>query len=483
MAQITVLLADDDKAICTVLEQAIRRQGYQVLTTERGERLMQWVEEGKGDVVITDVLMPGSNGLDLLPRIKAKRPDLPVIVISAQNTLMTAVKANQLGAYEYLPKPFDLDTLMQCVEKSMLASGGHTLSFENAKDKGAGAHIIGRSSAMQDIYRTLARVVNVDLTVMITGESGTGKELVARALHNLGPRKAKSFIALNMAAIPRELVESELFGHEKGAFTGAHARKSGAFEQAEGGTLFLDEIGDMPLHAQTRLLRVLQQGEYSRVGGTKTSASNVRIITATHRDLAQLVKKDVFREDLFYRLNVVQLRMPALRERREDIPELVNYFLAKAHEKGLPRKEFARDALTLLRAHHWGGNVRELENLIYRLATLYPDPIIDAPIVHKELADSNSQHEQTDTPLSELVRRHVAAYFKSHEGSLPSPGVYDRLMPLIEKPLIEITLAATQGNQLKAADVLGMNRNTLRKKIVELGIAPARKSARKNAAD
>jgi two-component system nitrogen regulation response regulator GlnG len=326
---------------------------------------------------------------------------------------------------------------------------------------------------MQDIYRTLARMVTVDLTVMIKGESGTGKELVARALHVLGPRKDKAFVALNMAAIPRELVESELFGHEKGAFTGAIARKAGAFEQAEGGTLFLDEIGDMPIEAQTRLLRVLQQGEYATVGGTRQHATNTRIISATHRDLAELVKLKIFREDLYYRLNVVPVHVPPLRERREDIPELVHYFLSKARSKGLPGKEVTPSAMEILQAHDWPGNVRELENLIYRMATLYSQKIIDAKALQKELSIPKSMGARTDDrPLAEMVRAHVQAYFRSHEGSLPSPGVYDRLLPLIEKPLIEVVLEATKGNQLKAAEVLGINRNTLRKKINELGIDP-----------
>ncbi len=476
MTSPTILVADDDKAICTVLEQAIRRQGYNVLVTDNAKSLLSWVDAGKGNAVITDVLMPGMSGLEMLPLLKARRPDLPVIVISAQNTLITAVKANQLGAYEYMPKPFDLDVLMQCVDKSLIAHGGQgTSSLQPPKKIMENGHIIGRSPAMQDIYRILARVVGVDLTVMITGESGTGKELIARAIHALGKRKNKAFIALNMAAIPKELVESELFGHEKGAFTGALARKAGAFEQAEGGTLFLDEIGDMPIEAQTRLLRVLQQGEYTTVGGTKMIAAKARIITATHRDLEALVKKGIFREDLYYRLNVVSLKAPPLRERREDIAELVNHFLNRAHEKGLPRKEVSQKALPLLQAHNWPGNVRELENLIYRLATLYSESVIDEKIIEKELTAKSARVVPHDLPLPEIIRMHVQTYFNSHGDALPCAGIYDRLMPLFEKPLIEVTLEVTDGNQLKAAQLLGINRNTLRKKISELRIETLRK--------
>ena len=467
---ISVLIADDDKAICTVLERAVRGQGFEPMITDNGEKLFKWVEEGKGDVVITDVLMPGGNGLDTLSKIKAVRPELPVIVISAQNTLMTAVRAGQLGAYEYLPKPFDLDVLLQCVEKAVSQSAEKSESTE-AVENPEQMPIIGRSAPMQDIYRTLGRMVNVDLTVMITGESGTGKELVARALHILGARKEKAFVALNMAAIPRELVESELFGHEKGSFTGAVTRKTGAFEQADGGTLFLDEIGDMPIEAQTRLLRVLQQGEFVSVGGIRPVAANARIITATHRDLHELVQQKLFREDLYYRLNVVPIAVPPLRERREDIEELVNHFLGKARAKGLPHKEIAPEAMELLRAHDWPGNVRELENLIYRATTLYSQRIIDENTLRTELSARKSMSLNTaDRTLPDIIRDHVQIYFDSHDDKLPASGVYDRLLPLVEKPLIEVTLKATEGNQLKAAEVLGINRNTLRKKIVELGI-------------
>ncbi len=461
----TILLADDDKAICTVLEQAVREQGFSIRATGSGEQLLSWVEAGEGNVVITDVLMPGLNGLDLLQRIKDVRQELPVIVISAQNTLMTAVRANQLGATEYLPKPFDLNELLSCIEKhaSILPDSAPLPEGEGTENP-----LIGRSPAMQEIYRIIGRLVNVDLTVLIEGESGTGKELIARALHQLGPRKGKPFVAVNMAAIPRELIESELFGHEKGAFTGAANRKAGKFEQAEGGTLFLDEIGDMPMEAQTRLLRVLQQGEYSTIGGNRTHRTNVRIICATHRDLGELTKTGQFREDLFYRLNVVPIRVPPLRERREDIGELTQFFLKKARDRGLPDKNIAPEALAALKQYGWPGNVRELENLIYRLVVVYSEPIISNASVSQELLQRMRGEATTpsqDQSLSDLVTPYFRRYFQNHQPSLPAPGVYERIIGIVEKSLIDITLEATRGNQIRAAQILGINRNTLRKKI------------------
>lgn len=335
MARPTILLADDDRAICTVLSQAIRREGFNVVTTDDAQELLDWVHEGKGDLVITDVLMPKGNGLEFLPRIKSARPDLPVIVISANNTLMTAVKANELGAFEYFPKPFDLDALVGCVQKSLASRlpDNDAVQVEGTKSSDGEHALIGHSQAMQDVYKVLARLVAVDLTVLLRGESGTGKELIARTLHNLSPRKAKPFVAVNMAAIPRDLVESELFGHEKGAFTGATARKAGRFEMAEGGTLFLDEIGDMPLEAQTRLLRALQEREYIPVGGTHSRKTNVRIVCATHRDLAELVALDKFREDLFFRINVVPIQVPPLRGAKTTSPNSPSIALPKHARK------------------------------------------------------------------------------------------------------------------------------------------------------
>jgi two-component system, NtrC family, nitrogen regulation response regulator GlnG len=419
--------------------------------------------------------MPDENGLDLIPRIKKLRPNLRVIVMSAQNTLLTAVRATERGAFEYLPKPFDLRELVAAVERALNQPHGATAGEAAPADEEA-LPLIGRSPAMQDIYRVLARLMATDLTVMITGESGTGKELVARALHDFGKRRAGPFVAVNMAAIPRELIESELFGHEKGAFTGALTRSSGRFEQAAGGTLFLDEIGDMPLEAQTRLLRVLQQGEYTTVGGRLPIRADVRIVAATHRALPQLVRQGLFREDLFYRLNVVPIRLPPLRERAEDIADLVRHFLAEARADGLPPKSLDAAALERLKAYMWPGNVRELENLVRRLAVLYSEDVIGLDAIEAELAEAPtaSLPLPAGESLGAAAERQLREYFAAHKEGLPAAGLYDRVLREIERPLIALTLEATRGNQIRAAQLLGLNRNTLRKKIRELDIRVVR---------
>jgi two-component system nitrogen regulation response regulator GlnG len=474
----TILVADDDRAIRTVLDQALGRLGYEVRSTGNAATLWKWVADGQGDLVITDVVMPDENGLDLIPRIRKIRPDLRVVVMSAQNTLLTAVKATERGAFEYLPKPFDLNELVGVVRRALTE---RRASAEEDRDREEGDEqlpLIGRSAAMQEIYRVLARLMATDLTVMITGESGTGKELVARALHDYGKRRNGPFVAVNMAAIPRELIESELFGHEKGAFTGALTRSSGRFEQAEGGTLFLDEIGDMPLEAQTRLLRVLQSGEYTTVGGRTPIRANVRIIAATHRDLRQLIDQGLFRDDLFYRLNVVPIRLPPLRERTEDIPALVRHFLAQATAEGLPAKRLEPAAVERLRAYRWPGNVRELENLVRRLAALYSQEVIGVDAVEAELAEAlppvAAPANAAPDSLGLAIERHLRDYFSAHESVLPPSGLYGRVLKEMERPLITLTLEATRGNQIKAAQLLGVNRNTLRKKIRELDIEVVR---------
>ncbi|MBV8457784.1 MAG: nitrogen regulation protein NR(I) [Acetobacteraceae bacterium] len=474
----TVLVADDDRSIRTVLTQALGRSGYQVRTTGNAATLWRWLEDGEGDLVITDVVMPDANGLDLIPRIRRVRPDLRVVVMSAQSTLMTAVKAAQQGAFEYLPKPFDLDELIAVVGRALTAPSGRVDQTDLSEHGNGKLPLIGRSPAMQEIYRTIARLTTADLTVMINGESGTGKELVARALHDYGKRRGGPFVAINMAAIPRELIESELFGHERGAFTGALARSQGRFEQANGGTLFLDEIGDMPPEAQTRLLRVLQEGEFTTVGGRQPIKANVRIIAATHRDLRAAIRQGTFREDLFYRLNVVPIRLPPLRERLEDIPLMARHFLDRARLDGLSLKQLDQGALERLKAHSWPGNVRELENLMRRLAALCPDEVITAEVIGAELSEPALEKETTTAsgaePLSRAVERHVRQFLASHEGGLAPSGIYDRVIAEVERPLIRLTLAATRGNQIKAAAMLGLNRNTLRKKIRDLEISVVR---------
>ena len=477
MALPTVLVADDDRSIRTVLTQALGRSGYQVRCTGNAATLWRWVEDGEGDLVITDVVMPDENGLDLIPRIKRVRPDLRVVVMSAQSTLMTAVKAAQRGAFEYLPKPFDLKELLAVVGRA-LAAPPPNVETVAAADSEERLPLIGRSVAMQEIYRSIARLTTTDLTVMVNGESGTGKELVARALHDYGRRRSGPFVAINMAAIPRELIESELFGHERGAFTGALNRAQGRFEQAANGTLFLDEIGDMPAEAQTRLLRVLQEGEFTTVGGRQPIRANVRIVAATHRDLRQAIRAGQFREDLFYRLNVVPIRLPPLRERLEDIPVLARHFLEKAREAGLPLKTLDPSAVERLRQHRWGGNVRELENLMRRLAALYPQETINADVIAAELQEGGGMESAPSStgsePLAAAVERHIKQFLAANRDGMPMRDIYDRVIAEVERPLIQMTLAATRGNQIKAAAMLGLNRNTLRKKIRDLDIPVVR---------
>ena len=394
--------------------------------------------QGEGDVVITDVVMPDENAFDLIPRIKKLRPDLPIIVMSAQNTLMTALSAAEKGAFEYLPKPFDLNELVSIVGRA-LAEPGRRKERPRAEPDGEELPLIGRSPPMQEIYRALARLTRTDLTVMITGESGTGKELVARVLHDYSKRRNGPFVAINMAAIPRELIESELFGHEKGAFTGAQSRTEGRFQQAEGGTLFLDEIGDMPMEAQTRLLRVLQEGEYTTIGGRTPIKTDVRIIAATHRELKTQIQQGLFREDLFYRLNVVPLRIPPLRERLEDVGDLVRHFLRQAAKAGLGQKidrdggDRAHEALPLARqrarAREHGAPPRRAASRGY------------ADRRHRRCRAGRGRAAAARwTParrpreLSEMVERYLAGHFASYGRELPPPGLYDRVLQHVERP-------------------------------------------------
>jgi len=472
-----ILLVDDDEAIRTVVSEALRREGHLVVAAGSVAEQAKQLEAFTPDILITDVVLPDGNGLDNVPMLLARWPHLPIIVLSAQNTLSTAVRATEQGAFEYLPKPFDLDELCRAVRDGLRRTQAQASSAHAPEDNGS-LPLIGRSSAMQDVYRTIARVVPNDLSVLILGESGTGKELVARAIHDLGPRKLKPFVAVNMAAIPRELIEADLFGHERGAFTGAQNRMAGRFEQAAGGSLFLDEIGDMPMDAQTRLLRVLQSGEFTMVGGNRPIKADVRIIAATHKNLLELIAEGAFREDLYYRLNVIPITLPPLRQRGQDVALLARHFLEIAAKEGLPRKRLDESGSTRLLAHDWPGNVRELENLMRRLAVLSRHDVISAALVEqqldatKEVAQAMPEAHFADEGLALAIEQYLSNYFARHQKTLPPDGLHQRLLETVERPLLRATMIAVRGNQIRAAKLLGINRNTLRKKLVDLGIDP-----------
>jgi len=465
----TILLVEDDGAIATVITAALEDEGFAVVRCASIAERNALLSEGAFNAMLTDVMLEDGDGLASLAAVRSAAPDMPVIVLSAQNTLDTAVRASEGEAFEYFPKPFDLDELVRAVVQ---AAGGRTANADLAAPKDEeNMPLVGRSQAMQGVYRMITRVLRNDLTVLVTGESGTGKELVAEAIHQLGSRRTGPFVAVNTAAIPHDLVESELFGHEKGAFTGAVAQAIGKFEQANGGTLFLDEIGDMPAEAQTRLLRALQSGRIRRVGGRQEIAVNVRIIAATNRDLAPMIAAGDFREDLFYRLNVVPIELPPLRDRREDIEVLSDHFLAQAVEDGLPRRQLSRDAIEALESRAWRGNVRELRNVIYRLSLMAREDVIDSVSLTDILGEDTafaaggaSSKDGIGAALDHWLAQ-----------ELPASGtVYAAALAAFEKPLIEHALGETGGNQLRAAKLLGINRNTLRKRINELEIVPDR---------
>jgi two-component system, NtrC family, nitrogen regulation response regulator GlnG len=460
-----ILVIDDDAAIRLVIAEALKRDRYDVREAATIAEARDMLGKSMPDLLVTDVVLPDGNGLDLLPAIFAKAPQLPVIVLSAQNTLTTAIRATERGAFEYLPKPFDLDELRRAVREGL---GRQTPEAETAEDDEL--PLIGRSPAMQDVYRVVARIAQTDLTVLILGESGTGKELVARALHDFGPRRGKAFVAVNMAAIPRESIEAELFGQERGGFAAA-ARTAGRFEQAAGGTLFLDEIGDMPLEAQTRLLRVLETGEYSGAGG-RARRADVRVIAATHQDLTRAIVAGRFREDLYYRLNVVPLALPPLRSREGDVALLAQHFLDKIGEAGGQRKQLDDGALRRLGEHDWPGNVRELENLMRRLSAMTRDRVITADDIEGQLAIRATEAEGATLSLEGRVEAWLRDHFRRAGDALPPAGLYDRLLAEVDAAILRTTLGAVRGNQLKAAAILGINRNTLRKRLTELGIDP-----------
>ncbi len=465
----SVLLVEDDESIAIVITAALEAEGFGVTRCDSIAERDRLLAGNRFSALVTDVMLTDGDGIETLARVRAHHPDMPIIILSAQNTLDTAVRASDTGAFEYFPKPFDLDELVHTVRQAVGSTASRADLIE--EPDGAALPLVGRSAPMQAVYRMITRVLRNDLTVLVLGESGTGKELVAEAIHQLGQRRAGPFVAVNTAAIPSELIESELFGHEKGAFTGAIARYVGKFEQADGGTLFLDEIGDMPMQAQTRLLRALQSGSIRRVGGRDEVKVDVRIVAATNRDLEPMIAAGQFREDLFYRLNVVPISLPPLRERADDVGALARHFLQLAAAEGLPRRQLNEEAAALLARQPWRGNVRELRNFIYRLALLAREELVDVTALAPLLAQTRrSDGDGGDEAGGPALDRAVTNWLTLHD---PAPGtLYDSALAAFERPLFVEALRRTGGNQLRAAQLLGINRNTLRKRLSDLAIEP-----------
>jgi two-component system nitrogen regulation response regulator GlnG len=477
-----VLIVDDEESMRFVLRKALEKEGYEVEVAATGEAALARAAEGQLGLVLLDIRMPGVSGLDVLSRLRAggdergePRPGGPeVIILTAQNTMKNAVEAMKRGAYDYLTKPIDLDELRLLVKKALdaraLASEVETLKAEVREKYDQGYAIIGQSEPMQQIFKLIGRVAKSDITVLIEGESGTGKELIARSLHYHSHRLGKPFVAVNCAAIPRDLLEAELFGFEKGSFTGAVERRIGRFEQAHGGTLFLDEIGEMPLELQAKLLRVIQEREVDRVGSKGTIAIDVRIVAATNQDIKALVSQRRFREDLFYRLDVARIPVPPLRERREDIPALADFFLGRFRtELGVGEKALSKEALRLLVAYHWPGNVRELENVLKRAVVLSSNPTLLPEDFPELVATRSSGPRIDDLSLEELLEVKLRRFLDQMEG-LSLSGIYGQVIEVVERPLLKLILERTGGNQVRAAEILGINRNTLRKKLSLLGV-------------
>ena len=470
-----ILVADDEESMRWVLSKALRKKGFTVDLAKDGDEALELIQADGYDLAILDIKMPGISGLDLLDRVRELKSDLLMVIMTAEASMKNAVEAMKRGAYDYITKPFDLDVIDAIVEKVNRAremTSQVSLLKEELKDRyQLEKTIIGNSPAMRDIYKVIGKVAPSDVTVLIQGESGTGKELIARAIHFNSRRLGKPFVALNCAAIPKELLESELFGFEKGAFTGAIERKLGKFEQANGGTIFLDEIGDMPLDLQSKILRVLQEKEITRTGGNQNIPVDLRIVAATNQDLEEKVRSKTFREDLFYRLNVVPIRMAPLRERAEDIPLLVDYFLAKTcAELETPVKNCDNATYQLLTHYPWPGNVRELENTIKRAVILSSDPLLtpsDFPGLRLQSEGERAPSEELS--LEGLVDIKLRNCFTNMD-KMESGDVYAMVLGQVERPLIRFVLEKTRWNQVRAADILGINRNTLRKKIQELGI-------------
>lgn len=460
---IRVWVIDDDRSIRWVLDKAFKKAGMDVSSFENAEGILERLEHRQPEVLVSDIRMPGMDGISLLGKIQELYPELPVIIMTAHSDLESAVSAYQGGAFEYLPKPFDIDDAVELVERAAATVRSSNV-VEPELDEDV-PEIIGEAQSMQEVFRAIGRLASSNITVLINGESGTGKELVAHALHRHSPRAKNPFIALNMAAIPRDLLESELFGHEKGSFTGAQTQRKGRFEQADGGTLFLDEIGDMPAELQTRLLRVLAEGEFYRVGGHQPVKVDVRIIAATHQELEKLVADGKFREDLFHRLNVIRIHIPALRERREDIALLINHFLRlAANELEVETKRVDADTMRYLGTLNWPGNVRQLENTCRWLTVMSPGKVVrmeDLPLELKESQGSESSNEDWESSLRRWVDHHLA---------MGQSNILDEATPKYEQIMIEEALRYTGGRRQDAAKLLGWGRNTLTRKIKELGM-------------
>ncbi len=461
-----VWIIDDDRSIRWVFEKALQREGIAFTSFSSVPEVEAALEHSTPQVVVSDIHMPGGSGLDVLQRLGSRHPRIPVIIMTAYSDLESAVAAFQGGAFEYLPKPFDVDHAVELIRRAIDESM-RTEEIADTELQGSMPEMLGQAPAMQDVFRAIGRLSQSHATVLITGESGTGKELVASALHRHSLRASRPFIALNTAAIPRDLLESELFGHERGAFTGAAGQRRGRFEQADGGTLFLDEIGDMPAELQTRLLRVLSDGQFYRVGGHQPVKVNVRVIAATHQDLESRVKAGLFREDLFHRLNVIRLRLPALRERREDIPLLVRHFLLKsAQEQGVEPKRLSEAAVQKLSLFSWSGNVRQLENVCHWLTVMAAGNTVDVSDLPPEILNA-APVEQMSSDWAQALAQNAEMALKRGE-----TAIMHALTETFEKTLIGVALAHTGGRRIEAAQLLGLGRNTLTRKIQELGMEP-----------
>jgi two-component system nitrogen regulation response regulator GlnG len=474
MDQGKILITEDEDSLRRVLQKALGDEGYWVQTVGTGEMARSALINTPFDVALMDIKLPDIDGLNLLKELKENGVDTAVIVMTAQNTMRNAIGAMKNGAFDYITKPFDLDEILLLVKRAIdsrkLSRDFRELKEEVKKRFEPGVNIIGTSSSMQSVYKMIGQVANTQATILILGESGTGKELVAKTIHYNSPRWNQPFVAVNCAAIPRDLLESELFGHEKGSFTGALDRRLGKFELAEGGTLFLDEVGDIPLDLQTKLLRVLQDHEYSRVGGRDMLKADVRILAATNQDLEKAVKEKRFREDLYFRLKVIPIQLPPLRERRGDIALLIGYFIDKINrEMGIQISGVSPDAQKLLEDHSWPGNVRELENTLIRAAVLSPGPILFPKDFTLQNRPAAATLEVDQLSLEEIIRHKLVDYFRRMEG-VDVDNLYSLVIERVERPLIELTLKKTRGNQIRAAQILGINRNTLRKKITDLRI-------------